>query len=55
VSGLSRNLAVALALGAGVYLVLAFLSGVDDLRRALDRFEWALVPVALALVGASYV
>jgi uncharacterized protein (TIRG00374 family) len=52
--GLERNLAVALALGAGVYLALALLSGVDDLRRALDRFEWTLVPVALTLVGLSY-
>jgi uncharacterized protein (TIRG00374 family) len=54
VSRVWRNLASTLALAAVVYLMLAFLSGVDDLRRALDRFEWALVPVALALVGASY-
>lgn len=54
VKGLWRNLAVALALGAGVYLALALLSGIDDLRRALDRFEWTLVPVAMTLVGLSY-
>lgn len=54
VKGLWRNLAVALALGAAVYLALALLSGFEDLRRALDRFEWTLVPVALALIGLSY-
>lgn len=51
---LKQNFAVALALGATVYLVLALLSDTGDLRETLYRFEWTVVPVALALMGASY-
>ena len=52
---LKRNFTVALALGVGVYLVLAILSGIGDLREALARFDWRLIPASLALVGTSYV
>lgn len=52
---LKRNFAVAVALGAAVYLVLALLTGLEDLGQALGRFDWRLVPPAVALVGASYV
>lgn len=51
---LKQNFAMALALGAAVYLVLALLSGAGDLREALDRFDWTVIPVALALMGTSY-
>ena len=46
---------MALALGVGVYLVLALVSGLGSLREALARFDWRLIPLALALVGTSYV
>ena len=46
---------MALALGVGVYLALAILSGIGDLREALARFDWRLIPASLALVGTSYV
>ena len=52
---IKRNFSIALALGVVVYLALALVSGIGDLREALERFNWMLVPVALALVGTSYV
>ena len=35
--------------------MLALVSGFGDLREALARFDWRLIPAALALVGTSYV
>jgi glycosyltransferase 2 family protein len=55
VERLKRNLALALALGVAVYLLLAVFSGFGDLRRALDGFNYALVPAILGLVALSYV
>lgn len=52
---LKRNLALALALGVAVYLVLAILSGFGSLTSALDDFNLALVPAILGLVLLSYV
>ncbi len=52
---LKRNLALALALGVAVYLILAVFSGFGDLRRAFDGFNYALVPAILGLVLLSYV
>ncbi|MBA2440988.1 MAG: flippase-like domain-containing protein [Rubrobacter sp.] len=52
---LKRNLVLAVGLGVAVYLVLAVLSGFDDLRLALGDFRWSLVPAILGLVGLSYV
>ncbi len=52
---LKRNLALALALGVGVYLLLAVFSGFGDLRNAFDEFNYALVPAILGLVLLSYV
>lgn len=52
---LRRNLVLALALGAAVYLILAILSDLDELVAALDSFNYALVPVILGLVTLSYV
>ncbi|MDQ3864859.1 MAG: flippase-like domain-containing protein, partial [Actinomycetota bacterium] len=52
---LRRNLALALALGAAVYLVIAVLSDLDDLTAALDSFDYALIPAILGLVALSYV
>ena len=52
---LKRNLALALALGVAVYLILAVFSGFGDLRKALDGFNYALVPAILGLVLLSYV
>ena len=52
---LKRNLVLAIALGVGVYLVLAIFSGFGDLRRAFDGFDYALVPAILGLVLLSYV
>ncbi len=52
---LKRNLIVALALGVGIYLILAVFSGFGDLSRALEGFDYALVPAILGLVLLSYV
>jgi glycosyltransferase 2 family protein len=55
VERLKRNLAVALALGLIVYLILAIISGFEVLRAALEGFNYALVPAILGLVFLSYV
>jgi uncharacterized protein (TIRG00374 family) len=55
VERLKRNLILALALGVAVYLVLAIFSGFENLRAALDGFNYALVPAILGLVFLSYV
>ena len=52
---LRRNLALALALGVGVYLVLAVFSDFGKLRDALSGFDYALIPAILGLVLLSYV
>lgn len=52
---LKRNLILALSLGVAVYLVLAIISGFEDLEAALADFRWSLVPVILGLVAFSYV
>jgi uncharacterized protein (TIRG00374 family) len=55
VERLRRNLVLALALGAAVYLTLAILSDFDRLVAALDNFDYALIPAILGLVALSYV
>jgi glycosyltransferase 2 family protein len=55
VERLRRNLVLALALGAAVYLILAILSDFDRLVAALDNFDYALIPAILGLVALSYV
>jgi glycosyltransferase 2 family protein len=55
VERLRRNLVLALALGAAVYLILAILSDLDKLAAALDSFNYALIPAILGLVTLSYV
>ncbi len=52
---LKRNLILALGLGIAVYLVLAIISGFEDLEAALANFRWPLVPAILGLVALSYV
>lgn len=52
---IKRNLILALGLGVAVYLALAVVSGLDDLRDALGNFRWSLVPVIFGLVAVSYV
>lgn len=52
---LGRNLALALALGAAVYLVLAVLSDFRNVGSALENFNYALLPAILGLVLLSYV
>lgn len=52
---LGRNLALALALGAAVYLILAVLSDFRNVAGALESFDYALLPVILGLVSLSYV
>lgn len=52
---LRRNLALAIALGVGVYLVLAIFSDFGELRNALSGFDYALIPAILGLVLLSYV
>ena len=52
---LRRNLVLALALGAAVYLILAILSDLDKLTAALDSFDYALIPAILGLVTLSSV
>jgi uncharacterized protein (TIRG00374 family) len=51
---LGRNLILALGLGVAVYVVLAILGGIEDLRDALDGFRYALIPLILGLVALSY-
>jgi uncharacterized protein (TIRG00374 family) len=55
VERLRRNLVLALALGVAVYLSLAIFSGFGNLRKALEGFDYALVPAILGLVLLSYV
>ena len=52
---LGRNFVLALGLGVAVYLVLAVLTGFDDLREAFGQFRWSLLPAILGLVFVSYV
>ena len=52
---LRRNLVLALALGAAVYLILAVLSDLGELAAALESFDYALIPAILGLVALSYV
>ena len=52
---LGRNFVLALVLGVAVYLVLAVLTGFEDLREALGQFRWPLIPAILGLVFTSYV
>ena len=51
---LKKNLVLALGLGLAVYLVLAVLSGLSDLRAALAGFDYFLIPAILGLVSLSY-
>jgi uncharacterized protein (TIRG00374 family) len=55
VERLKRNLVLALALGAAVYLILAVLSDLGELAAALHNFDYALIPAILGLVALSYV
>jgi uncharacterized membrane protein YbhN (UPF0104 family) len=55
VERLRRNLVLALALGAAVYMILAILSDFPRLVAALDGFDYALIPAILGLVALSYV
>ncbi len=52
---LKKNLVLALGLGVAVYLTLAVISGLDNLKEALARFDYRLVPAILGLVALSYV
>ena len=51
---LKKNFILALVLGLAVYLVLAVVSGLEDLRDALSGFDFFLVPAILGLVSLSY-
>ncbi len=51
---LKKNLVLALGLGVAVYLILAVVSGLEDLRTALAGFNYLLVPAILGLVSLSY-
>jgi uncharacterized protein (TIRG00374 family) len=55
VERLRRNLVLALALGAAVYLILAVASNLDKLVTALESFDYALIPAILGLIALSYV
>ena len=52
---LKKNFVLALGLGVAVYLALAIVSGLDDLRNAFTSFHWSLLPVIFGLVAFSYV
>jgi uncharacterized protein (TIRG00374 family) len=54
VERLKKNFILALILGLAVYLVLAVVSGLEDLRDALSGFDVFLVPAILGLVSLSY-
>ena len=51
---LKKNFILALVLGLAVYLVLATVSGLEDLRDALSGFDFFLIPAILGLVSLSY-
>jgi uncharacterized protein (TIRG00374 family) len=55
VERLKKNFVLALVLGITVYLVLAVVSGLEDLRDALSGFDFFLIPAILGLVSLSYV
>src|SRR5215218_9244078 len=55
VERLKKNFILALVLGLAVYLVLATVSGLEDLRDALSGFDFFLIPAILGLVSLSYV
>jgi len=55
VEHLKKNLVLALGLGVAVYLLLAVVSGLDNLRDAFAGFRWSLLPVIFGLVAFSYV
>lgn len=52
---LRKNLVLALGLGIAVYLLLAVVSGLDDLGDAFAGFSWSLLPAIFGLVAISYV
>ena len=52
---LKKNFVLALGLGVAVYLALAIVSGLDDLRNAFASFRWSLLPAIFGLVAFSYV
>ncbi len=52
---LRKNLVLALGLGVAVYLLLAIVSGLDELGDAFAGFSWSLLPVIFGLVALSYV
>lgn len=52
---LRRNLIPALALAVAVYFVLTVVSGLGDLRAALNDLRWSLLPAIFGLVALSYV
>lgn len=52
---MGRNFVLALGLGVAVYLALSIFSGFGDLRAALSKFHWSLIPVILGLVCVSYI
>jgi glycosyltransferase 2 family protein len=51
---LKKNFILALVLGIAVYLVLAVVSGLGNLRDALSGFDFSLIPAILGLVSLSY-
>jgi glycosyltransferase 2 family protein len=55
VERLKKNFVLALGLGVAVYLMLAVMSGISDLKAALAGFEYFLIPVILGLVSLSYI
>ena len=52
---LGRNFVLALGLGVAVYLILAVLTGFENLREAFGQFRWSLLPAILGLVFVSYI
>ena len=50
---LKKNLVLALSFGISVYLVLALVSGLDDLENALSGFHWSLLAMAFGLLATS--
>ncbi len=53
-SGLVRRLALGVVLGALVYAGLAFAADAAELRVAVGRIAWYVVPSVLALASANY-
>lgn len=55
IKNLRRNLLIGVGLGVAVYFVMGLYADYNELLASFRRFDWLMLPAALALVCASYV